>query len=201
MPYDQFTTLRAVKKQFGLKIENKRLFSTVEPVEPSDWLKQTISKSAARRMAFFSEKSRSEAIVFPILLELNNRNDDVFNLYSGAFIDADKEKGLNGECDFVLGLGKQNIEVEAPIFCIVEAKDNDIDLGVPQCIAQMYGALLYNKQDENAVSVIYGGVTTGDTWLFLRLENDTVYIDEGFYYLAKLEDILGVLQSVIKMYI
>ena len=201
MPYNQFTTLKAVKKQFGLKIESKRLFSTVEPVEPSDWLKQTISKSSARRIAFFSEKSRSEAIVFPILLELNNRNDDVFNLYSGAFIDADKEKGLNGECDFVLGLGKQNIEVESPIFCIVEAKDNDIDLSVPQCIAQMYGALLYNKQDENAVSVIYGSVTTGDTWLFLRLENDTVYIDEGFYYLAKLEDILGVLQSVIKMYI
>ena len=175
MPYSQFTSLRAVKKQFGLKIENRRLFSTVEPVEASDWLKQTISKSSARRIAFFSEKSRSEAIVFPILLELNNRNNDVFNLYSGAFIDADKEKGLNGECDFVLGLGKQNIEVESPIFCIVEAKDNDIDLGVPH--AQMYGALLYNKQDENPVSVIYGSVTTGDTWVFLQLENDTVFID------------------------
>ena len=201
MPYSQYSTLRAVKKQLGISVVNQPLFDTTTAIEPSSWLVETLTRTLKQRVGYFSEKSRSEAIVFPVLVEIKSRNDDQFTLYSGAILEADKEKGLNGECDFILGLSKQNIELEAPIFCIVEAKDNDLELGLPQCIAQMCGAKLYNEQDGTILPYIFGGVTTGESWLFLKLIGDIAYVDTRQYYIEKLDDLLGVLELITKQYV
>ena len=64
----------------------------------------------------------------------------------------------------------------------------------------MLGARLYNQQDEKDITTIYGCVTTGDDWLFLKLENDIIYIDTQRYYLDNLPQVLGILQSIIKSY-
>lgn len=201
MSYSQYTSLRIVRQQLGLEVKYQVLFPIVKPVALSPWLQETLGIMLGRRIAYFSEKSRSEGIVFPVLVETQRRHEFAFSLYSGAFIEADKEKGLNGECDFVLSLGEQGIELERPVFCIVEAKDNDIELGVPQCIAQMKGAQIFNGQDGNALPVIFGAVTTGDTWLFLKLEKNTLYIDNQYYYLAKTEELLGVLEAITSVYL
>lgn len=202
MSFSQYTTLRSVKQQLKVEIKYQILFPSVKPVEPSAWLRETLGIMVGRRVAYFSEKSRSEGIVFPVLVELQRRNNFAFSLYSGAVIDADKERGLSGECDFVFSLGEQGIELERPIFCVVEAKDNDIELGVPQCIAQMLGARIFNAQDGGIeTNTIYGAVTIGDTWLLLKLEGNTVLIDNQYYYLNKLEDLLGVLDHIILEYV
>ena len=201
MAYSQYSTLRAVKKQLGISVVNQPLFAETILVEPSPWLVETLVRTLKQRVGYFSEKARSEAIVFPVLVEIKSRNDDCFTLYSGAILEADKEKGLNGECDFILGLSKQNIELEAPIFCIVEAKDNDLELGLPQCIAQMVGAKIYNEQDGTILPYIFGGVTTGESWLFLKLVDNIVYVDTRQYYIGKLDALLGVLELITRQYV
>ena len=201
MSYNEFTTLRSVKKQLGITVVNQPLFAETSLIKPSSWLVETLQRNLKQRVGYFSEKSRSEAIVFPVLMELKSRNDDQFTLYSGAILEADKEKGLNGECDFILGLSKQNIELEAPIFCIVEAKDNDLELGLPQCIAQMCGAKIYNEQDGTILPYIFGGVTTGESWLFMKLVDDVVYVDTRQYYIEKLDALLGVLELITMQYL
>lgn len=200
MPYSQFSSLRAVKKQFGLTEKNVSLFPAIEPVQPSAWLSETLSYVLSKKIAFVSEKSRSEGIVFPVLLEMERRNPERFSLYSGVTIEADKDKGLNGECDFVLSRGEQSLELSTPVFCIVEAKDNDLELGVPQCVAQLVGAQIFNQQEGNIVPFIFGGVTTGDTWLFLKLEGTTVFIDNQYFYIANLTELLGMLQTIVYQY-
>ena len=201
MAYSQYSTLRAVKKQLGITVVNQPLFAETSLIEPSSWLVETLQRNLKQRVGYFSEKSRSEAIVFPVLMELKSLNGDQFTLYSGAILEADKEKGLNGECDFILGLSKQNIELEAPIFCIVEAKDNDLELGLPQCIAQMCGAKIYNEQDGTILPFIFGGVTTGESWLFLKLVDDVVFVDTRQYYIEKLDALLGVLELITMQYL
>ncbi|MEO0042154.1 MAG: hypothetical protein RL329_1602 [Bacteroidota bacterium] len=74
MPYSQFNTLHAVRKQLGLRTKFRNLFTNFEEIAPSDWLVETLMRHTKRRTAFFNEKSRSEAIVFPILSELQNRH-------------------------------------------------------------------------------------------------------------------------------
>jgi len=197
MSYSNFS-LREVRKRFNLSEERKILFSNTIDQNPSDWLLQTLKYN--EDAALISEKERSELLVSPILTELRQRNNKIFSVYSGANLDADASQGLNGECDFILTKSPQLISVESPIFCLVEAKKDDIINAFGQCVAQMLGARIYNQNDGNSIETIYGCVTTGIDWQLLKLENSTITIDMELYSIQNLPRLLGALQAVIDVY-
>jgi hypothetical protein len=197
MAYSRFS-LSEVLGVFQLEEVHERDLKVDELIEPSAWLKQTLSYSL--KVAYVSEKSRSEAIVMPILLELQNINNQSFAIYSGANLDADKKQSLNGECDFVLSKSIQSIEITVPIFCLVEAKDGVIPKSWGQCIAQMVGAKIYNEKHKKYFDTIYGCVTNGDTWQFMKLTDNQVVIYDSVYYLNELPKILGAFQTIINQY-
>ncbi len=64
----------------------------------------------------------------------------------------------------------------SPVFTIVEAKNDIIAGGIPQCIAQMLGAQYFNVKDGKQIPCIYGCVTTGKDWQFLKLTGNIVTI-------------------------
>jgi hypothetical protein len=66
---------------------------------------------------------------------------------------------------------------------IVEAKKNDLEAGLGQCVAQMVGARLVNQREGSGVETIFGCVTTGEAWQFLKLEHDVISIDSERYYI------------------
>lgn len=199
MAYSDFT-LEAVVEQFGLVEKNEALFEAVQPILASAWLTETLSISQKLGLRSGTEKARSEFIIVPILLELERRNPNQFMIYSGKSMDVDKSKGLNGECDFIVSKGEATRVIQAPIFSLVEAKKQDIDLGLGQCVAQMLGAALFNKQREKNVETIYGCVTTGEVWQFLKLTNQYLTIDARLYFLTELETILGIFQIILDFY-
>ncbi len=201
MPYSQFTSIQSVREQLGLRVVYEKLFPNLEEMQPSELLSQILARVMINRVAYFSEKSRSEGIVFPILNELQFVHNQRIAIYSGANIEGDKNLGLNGECDFVLSQGAQGMEVEKPIFCVLEAKDNDLGLGMPQCIAQLVGARLFNAKEGFEQAVLYGCVTTGTNWLFLKIENELVTIDTGHYYIDNLPRLLGALEAIVTTFI
>jgi hypothetical protein len=201
MPYSQYNSLASIRKILGIKDMSARLFPELIPVQPSSWLQESIALATETTTAYFSEKSRSEALVFPILMELKKIFENKFSLYSGAFLDADKERGLNGECDFVLSKGAQSYAITIPFFCVIEAKDNDIKLGIPQCIAQLVGARILNEQEGIELPCLYGAVTTGTEWQFMKLEGQTVIFDTHRYYIANMDELLGALSAVGTLYV
>ena len=145
-------------------------------------------------------KARSEFIVVPILLEIKKRTSKNIAIHSGKRLNAHPEKGLNGECDFILSKGEISYTIQTPIFALVEAKKNDIDLGVGQCAAQMVGAKIINQRQGNDISTIFGCSTTGEDWQFLKLEADAICLDRDRYYIDNVGQILGMLQNVIDFY-
>jgi hypothetical protein len=151
----------------------------------------------SRRVALTSEKARSELLVSPILMELLNRNNYAFSVLSGVNLDVDTQQGLNGECDFILAALPNLLDISSPISALVEAKDNNIDQGIPQCAAQMYGARSYNTQKNLDSDIIWGGVTTGTEWQFLRLEGTQITANTDLYHLSQLPILLGILQNII----
>ena len=197
MAYSGFN-YEKLKNELGIVDVPRLLFENPPEIEPAQWLTDLLQ--IGKPFAYFSEKSRSEAIVFPILLFLNQHNHQSFSIYSGAELSADEEKGLSGECDFILGAGVQRLHLDTPLFCVVEAKDESIKNAIPQCIAQMEGARIYNEKRQKPQPVIYGCATTGVEWQFLKLENNTAYIDTERYYLAKLPELLGRLQAILDFY-
>jgi hypothetical protein len=61
----------------------------------------------------------------------------------------------------------------------------------------MVAADQFNKARENAISPVYGAVTTGTFWRFLALEGNTVTIDFNDCYISPVENILGTLVSMV----
>lgn len=142
MSYSDFS-LSNVKKMFGLTEKTIVLFNELGDIEASNWLKETLEISLQLALSSSSEKARSEFIVAPILLEIEKRNKDKFTIFSGERLDVDEDKGLKGECDFILSKGPISTTISAPIFSLIEARKNDIKEGLGQCIAQMLGAKIF----------------------------------------------------------
>lgn len=88
--------------------------------------------------------------------------------------------------------------MEAPAITIVEAKNENIVSGLGQCIAEMYAAQLYNKEGNHDFSCIYGAVTTGDEWKFVKLKENTAYIDYDLYYMSDIKKVIGILVGMAK---
>ena len=196
--YSNFT-LKQIKDELGISNKLHPLFpSSFSRLKASAWLNKALK--IAEELPVKSEKARSELIVLPILLELRMRNEKFFTIYSGEMLNVDEAKGLKGECDFIIAKDTQSFDVNLPILQIVEAKKNDIEIGIPQCAAQMIGAKLFNEANGLSLDKIYGCVTTGDNWQFMLLENNEVLIDTKKYYLGNLEDLLGVMQCIIDYY-
>lgn len=196
MPYSEFN-LAKVKKNFSLEEIYDNLFENFTPLQPSNWLEETLDISLELAIYSSSEKARSEFIVVPILLELERINNKKFAIYSGENLDVDESKGLNGECDFILTKGRITNTIQTPIFSLLEAKKNDIKSGLGQCIAQMLGAKIYNENEGNQIDSIYGCVTTGENWQFMKLENNRIIIDIKRYYINDLGLLLRVFQNIL----
>jgi fructose-specific component phosphotransferase system IIB-like protein len=198
MAYSNFTTIEQLTKELNIVPRYKTVFSDVKKIEPSEWLRTTLSFSDF--VTTNNEKSKSESIVYPVLAEVVKLNDNKITIFSGSNLDADKERSLNGECDFIITENIGALTIESSILQIVEAKDHNIKTGIPQCAAQMLGAQIINEKNDAKIDCIYGCVTTGDDWQFMKLYNDKLCIDKKKYYINEIENILGVFQEIINYF-
>ncbi|TAG18120.1 MAG: hypothetical protein EAZ32_14675 [Cytophagia bacterium] len=195
MAYSDFTALELTRK-FGIKFSSEVLFPNAKPIIPSQWLVEGLARGQS--LGFGSEKSRSERLVTPILLELNYLHKHRFSIHSGMNLDIDEAMGLKGECDFIFSFSRVQDFVTAPIFCITEAKKQDLEQGTIQCSAQLIGAKRFNELEKNPVKVLYGASTTGIEWRFLKYENNDIIIDENRYVITQLDILLGIFECVIE---
>ncbi|MCB1190599.1 MAG: hypothetical protein H7A23_19905 [Leptospiraceae bacterium] len=194
MAYGDFTAVDLIKK-FGIKFRAENLFQDVKPIEPTEWLTSALRR--ATELGFGSEKSRSERLVTPILLELSDFNNHSFSVYSGVNLDVDENLGLKGECDFIFSFSRIQDFVMSPIFCITEAKKQDLEQGTIQASAQLIGAKKLNEIENNPIDILYGCSTTGIEWRFIKYINNEMIIDETRYLIRDLSSLLGVLQYII----
>ncbi|MFN9561209.1 MAG: hypothetical protein ACK55G_19825 [Dolichospermum sp.] len=193
MAYSDFS-LTKFKKTFNITIkEEADLFATVEPIEISEKLTNTLEETTELALAINTEKARSEMIITPILLEVRRKANYQISLFSGTDFNVDIERGLNGYCDFVISRSREQLTINVPVLIIVEAKNENIKGGLGQCAAAMLAAQLFNEQEGNEIKTIYGAVTTGDIWKFLKLEGTDIFIDLNNYYIQELNKILGIL--------
>ncbi|MDB9457339.1 hypothetical protein PN473_02740 [Dolichospermum circinale CS-545/17] len=198
MSYRDFT-LETVKKNLHLNISSREdIFSKVAPLPVSEYLQETLAYNVPFALASNTEKSRSEMIITPILLELTKKFVNQISLFSGVEFNIEPSQGLNGNCDFLISRSPEFLLINAPVIIVVEAKKENIKGGLGQCIAEMYAARLFNEREENQVTEIYGVVTTGEIWKFLRLSGERVQIDLAEYFLNDVNKILGILASGVK---
>jgi hypothetical protein len=197
MAYSNFT-LRKVKQEFGLTIEEQGSFlPEITPIEPSAYLTETLRRNLALAIAVGTEKARSELLISPVLVEVREILDRQISVFSGTDFTVDESLGLNGICDFLISRSTEQLMIESPVLAIVEAKKEDLNAGMGQCIAEMIAAQKFNEINDTPRRTMYGIVTTGNVWRFLKLDDRTASIDLTDYALPPVDRILGILAYLV----
>ncbi len=91
-------------------------------------------------------------------------------------------------------------EVTSPVVVLVEAKKSDLAGGLPQCIAEMEAARIFNEKKGQPISPIDGVFTDGILWQFLSLQSGTatVDVDSYFYNFDDGSKIVGILNFFVE---
>ncbi|MGF1481980.1 MAG: hypothetical protein ACFB4I_21280 [Cyanophyceae cyanobacterium] len=194
MSYSDYKTISQIREQFPEYqiIEDRDWTTEVQfdtSATPSSKLIDALDKYVPLAIAINTEKARSELIITPVLLEV--RETCGVGYFSGVRFDVDEERGLKGYCDYLLTLKPEMYEISVPLLVVVEAKNESIKSGLAQCMAELIAASVFNQ---NNSPMVIGAVTTGTEWKFLKLAEQTIYIDRTDYFLknelAKILDVL-----------
>ena len=197
MAYNQFS-IDAVRKNFGIEVIGEQtLFEKITPVSPSELLKKFLERCLPLGSAIGTEKAWSEFIIAPILAELVEIAQHHISLFSGVDFTVDEEKGLAGRCDFLISASRVQYSITAPILAVVEAKNENLHLGLGQCMAEMIAAQIFNTKEGNSIQSVYGSVTTGSIWRFMKLEDHKIHIDQKEYFIEPLDVLLGILWAMV----
>jgi hypothetical protein len=127
------------------------------------------------------------------LAEVWLRSNRQVALLSGIEWNVDDSVGLNGPADFLLCRSTILYYVTAPVLVAVEAKRDRIPDGMGQCAAELVAAQRFNQKQQQVLDPLYGCVTTGANWKFLRLHGQQLDIDIGEYSISQPDRLLGVL--------
>ena len=198
MPYSQFS-IDQIETNFGISIsERVGIFADISEMTYSNFLAELLQEYIPLALAIDTEKSRSELIVAPILVELRKQLNYQVSLFSGKEFNVAPERGLSGFCDFLISRSPEQLLIKAPVITLVEAKNDNIQSGLGQCMAEMLAAQLFNERKGNEIKTIYGAVTTGSIWKFMRLEGQVIEIDLNEYFLNNVGKILGIFRNGIE---
>ncbi len=193
MAYSDFTLAR-VKTELGIEVvEDTRLFVGLAAGKCSDLLRQLLDRDGGLATLINTEKARSEFLIAPILADVRQQSAQTISLFSGSRFNVDEEKGLVGYCDFILSQSSEQIDIMAPVVTIVEAKNESVIGGLGQCIASMVAAQIFNQRAGIERDDIYGAVTSGTNWRFLKLVGSRVWVDDREYFINEVDQILGIL--------
>ena len=100
---------------------------------------------------------------------------------------------------FIISKSAEQLLLDAPIITIVEAKNDNINNGFGQCISEMLAARIFNEAKGNTIDSIYGVVTTGSLWKFMKLKKDAVWIDVDEYHISSVAKILGIFITIVSL--
>ena len=199
MSYEEFT-LEQITSDFGLTIEESvELFAATHDVQLDEYFLKYLHNNIPLAVAIATGKAKSEMIIAPILIELRRMSNNQIGLFSGVKFNVDSTRGLNGFCDFLVSRDRQQSFIKSPVMTIVEAKNDNLKSGYAQCMAEMVAARIFNERDGKAMEDIFGVVTNGNQWKFLKLNQNVIYIDLSDYYIINPEKIMGILMSTVKL--
>lgn len=202
MAYSDFVSISQLEDQFGITQNRTRLFEGVSPVAASQTLQNELYESAS--LPLLTEKAKSEFLIAPIFKELRRHNQYAISFFSGYNFDVAAEQGLTGFCDYLFTTETHSIDIKAPVFCVVEAKNRTVEEGLAQAGASMLAAALFNERKGTSQPALFGCVTTAYEWVFLRLHDGILDIDITQRYSLEehsLPYLLGVMQHIVNQFI
>jgi hypothetical protein len=196
MAYSDFT-LEMVLEQFNLTIRETRSLIQSQPVQPTELLVAILEREMPWAIAVGSEIARYSGIIAQVLLEVREMKQQQISVFAGKEFNVDPERKLNGYCDFLISLSPIQSVIQAPVVVIAEAKRGILENGLGQCAAAMVAAQQFNQTHNLDIPNIYGSVTNGSSWKFLKLSGTELVVDITEYDITPIDRLLGILLATI----
>jgi len=163
MPYSKFESIEEVAERFDIEVVDKGIIDMLD-IEIPDYPFYEITKRLNDSMSFINEVTICEDIIKPILTQISIRYKSLY-VWSHVAYNVDEGKGLVGEPDYLIATRTKHGGMGIPPLCVMEAKKENWEKGWAQTLAEMYAA------STQGAKICYGIVTTGDVWMFGKLEN------------------------------
>lgn len=198
MAYSEFTVLK-VKQDFGIHLDEKgNHFGKLEPIKISQRLRDQLDEGVPLASLMNTEKARSEQIISPVLMEARRQAARSVAIFSGVEFNVDVDKGLKGNCDFLLSLSEEQLAVESPVIAVAESKNDNVVSGYGQCLAEMVAVQIFNEQRGEKDRIVYGIATTGISWKFVKLAGNTASLDTVDYHISEADRIIGIIVAMLR---
>lgn len=157
------------------------------PIQPSDFFQERL-----KRLQCFDLQSyeRSKELLIDAICEEAIQRFVTLKIWKGANLESDS---VAGETDYLIAARKAYLE--APFICIIEAKKDDFEQGLAQCLVEMQACQWNNQQVGKDIDV-FGVVTNGEGWKFYKLEVQNNVHETVLYSISDLSSVLGVLNFI-----
>ncbi|MFN7789118.1 MAG: hypothetical protein ACK5QY_12000 [Pseudanabaena sp.] len=183
--FSSFTPIEAMK-QLNL---NDLIEWQVEiiPKEPSLFFKQRLERLECFDLQSVEE---SKKLLIDAVCEEAIQEFKLLRIWKGASLEGDRASGY---VDYLIAERKRYLE--APMLCIIEAKKDDFEQGLAQCLVEMQACQWINHKLGREIDVL-GIVTNGTTWNFYKLVRSGQVYETAAHALGDLEVVLGWLNYI-----
>ena len=157
-----------------------------DTIKPSDFFYENM-----RRLKVFDLTSNESAktLIIDAFLEEALQSHRNLKAWKEPMLESET---LNGIADYLIT--KRRGYLELPFLCAVEAKKDDFEQGLAQCLVEMKACKEANLKGGKDID-IFGIVTNGTTWEFYKMTNTEVF--KGRAFIAdEPDDLIGMLDYV-----
>ena len=158
-----------------------------KPLAPSKFHGERMRRM--ERFALTNSERSKELLIDAICEEVIQRHPKL-KIWKGALVQSDD---LTGIVDYVLAPDRAYLDT--PLLCVVEAKKDDFEQGLAQCLVEMKACRWRNEQD-GFRGEAFGIVSNGDGWRYYKLTTQGKVYESSFYGIGQIEDVLGSLHAV-----
>lgn len=157
-------------------------------LQPSAFFRERLLRLQTRFDLRYCEKSKE--LLIDAFCEEAMEGIDTLKIWKGAKLEGEK---TTGNVDYLIAPRKDYLDL--PFLCIVEAKKDDFEQGLAQCLVEMKVCQERNIAKNKRID-IYGIVTSGDGWRFYRLSVQGMVQETALYSTKDLDLLLGVLNHI-----
>lgn len=157
------------------------------PYQPSSFLPERLRRLENFDLTF-SERAK-ELLIDAFCEEVIERHPNL-KIWKAATLQSDD---LIGQVDY--SIAPRKAYLTTPLLCVVEAKKDDFEKGLAQCLVEMKACRWNNEQAGNQLDV-FGIVTNGEVWKFYKLTVEGQVFETLPYSLADRDKVLGLLEQV-----
>lgn len=177
-------------KDAYLELNLKRLQPWViefTPIAPSDDFKRHYQRSQVFDLKH-SEEGKKIIIDLVFIEALQPFHQ--LKIWKGEALESET---AHGAADYLI---TENFDYAAvPMLCVAEAKKDDFDQGLAQCLLEMQACQWMNRSIGKTID-IFGIVTNGEGWKFYQFTPDNEVYETLLYSLRNVADILGTLHVI-----